>query len=434
MIRYGDSMTSSELKVCVVGQHASMKFGGEASFPWFYFKFLRARGIDAVMVGHSRTRNEVLAAFGDESARLFFVDDTWADRFLYKLGKLLPGDLDSLTLAVFRHYLVQRRQREVIRKLIAEGKVNVIHESSPIAPKQISALQGLGAPLVIGPLSGGMEFPPAFRYRQGVSRVLAERLSRSVSGICNFLVPGKKRAEALLVANQLTKDALPAGCVGKIHMMPEVSVDLTLWKDEKKPTRNDGRLRLIYLGRLVNWKAVDLLIEAFARVNRQVENAVLEILGDGGDRAKLEQQVRDLGIADKVEFAGYVKATDGARRMREADIFVLPSLRECGGVVMLEAMAVGLPVVAANWAGPAVHVTDETGIRVEPDSHEGYVSGLTLIAIGKVWRHGHPKYTCRTDFAIAFIQRVLIPRLMTCLLQIGASKAQAVSSEERIAC
>jgi glycosyltransferase involved in cell wall biosynthesis len=159
-------------------------------------------------------------------------------------------------------------------------------------------------------------------------------------------------------------------------MMPEVSVDLTLWKDQARPARDDGKIKVIYLGRLVNWKAVDLLIEAFAQVARQVANATLQILGDGSDRALLEKQVRDLGIESKVEFAGYVKADEGARRMRDADIFVLPSLRECGGVVMLEAMAVGLPVVTANWAGPAVHVTDETGIRVPPESHKAYVDGL----------------------------------------------------------
>jgi len=159
--------------------------------------------------------------------------------------------------------------------------------------------------------------------------------------------------------------------------MPDISVDLTLWQDQARPARNDGRIKVIYLGRLVNWKAVDLLIEAFAKVVTQVENASLEILGDGNERSNLERQARDLGIADKVEFAGYVNAVEGARRMRDADIFVLPSLRECGGAVMLEAMAVGLPVVAADWAGPAVHVSDDVGIRVGVESHQAYVDGLT---------------------------------------------------------
>jgi glycosyltransferase involved in cell wall biosynthesis len=403
MIPLENVLNVNELKVCVVGQHASMKFGGEASFPWISYKALRSRGVDATMVVHARTRDEVINAFPGDRDRIHFVNDTWADRFLYRVGRLFPGDLDSLTLAVFRHYLVQRRQRKVIRELVRQGKVNIIHETAPIAPKQISALHGLGVPHVIGPLSGGMEFPPAFRYRQGRSRVWTERLSRSVSGICNTLVPGKKKADVLLVANQMTIDALPRGYRGKIIMMPEIAVDLTLWTDQDRPARTDGKIKVIYLGRLVNWKAVDLLIEAFAGVIRQVDNAVLEVLGDGTEKTRLQQQVKDLGLGDKVSFAGYVPPAEGARRMRDADIFVLPSLRECGGVVMLEAMAVGLPCVVANWAGPGVHVTDETGIRVSPDSHKAFVDGMTA-AIVKLAKSPD----LRKQFGEAGKRRVLI--------------------------
>jgi glycosyltransferase involved in cell wall biosynthesis len=57
-------------------------------------------------------------------------------------------------------------------------------------------------------------------------------------------------------------------------------------------------------------------------------------------------------------------------------VFVLPSLREVGGIVLLEAMAVGLPVIAADWGGPAIHVADATGIRVPPASRDGFIRGL----------------------------------------------------------
>ena len=371
-------MTAEQLKVCVVGQHASLQFGGEASAPWFHFKFLRDKGVDAHLVAHVRTRDELRRAFADDfDDRVHLIGDSRVEGWVYWLGQKLPGDLDSLTLTVVRHWLAQRRQRKVIAALVRAGKVNVIHETSPVAPKQISALHGLGVPLVIGPLSGGMTFPPAFKFRQGRSRVWAERVSRAVAGVANVLVPGKRRAAALLVANDLTRDALPGGYRGKVYPMSEISVDRTTWAPRPKPANTDGTVRFVYLGRLVNWKGVDLLIEAFAGVAKQVDNAVLEILGDGSDRAELERQAATLKIANRVTFAGYVKAAVAAERLAAADVFVLPSLRECGGIVVVEAMAVGLPVVAVDWAGPSVHVTDETGVRVSPASRDELVRGMT---------------------------------------------------------
>ena len=62
--------------------------------------------------------------------------------------------------------------------------------------------------------------------------------------------------------------------------------------------------------------------------------------------------------------------------MRRCDVLVLPSLEEAGGAVLLEAMAVGRPVVGANWGGPSYLIDDSCGIRVEPVGRSAYVSGL----------------------------------------------------------
>jgi len=90
----------------------------------------------------------------------------------------------------------------------------------------------------------------------------------------------------------------------------------------------------------------------------------------------LEEMTRNLNLQDRINFAGWVTAADAAVRLRQADVFVMPSLREVGGIVLLEAMAVGLPVIATDWGGPAIHVTDETGIRVPPTTRDGFIQGF----------------------------------------------------------
>ncbi|MEG4535459.1 glycosyltransferase family 4 protein [Microcoleus sp. D2_18a_D3] len=66
-----------------------------------------------------------------------------------------------------------------------------------------------------------------------------------------------------------------------------------------------------------------------------------------------------------------------AIKLKQADALVLPSLRECGGAVVMETMAVGLPVIATNWGGPTDYIDSTCGILVEPTSKEGFVKGLT---------------------------------------------------------
>jgi glycosyltransferase involved in cell wall biosynthesis len=364
-------------KVCVVCQNASFKYGGEAGLPWLLFKFLRRRGVDAHLVAHGRTKPEVLAGFPEDIDRLHFIPETRFDRFLHKCGSYLPGKIDAQTFGTARHIFNQMLQRKIVKRLVEEKGIEIVHEINPVSPKQISAMFGLNVPVVIGPLAGGMLYPPAFSFMDSKAARAVEAFGRATSLVLNFLVPGKLLADALIVANGQGKDALPVGTLGAIHHVPDVGVDLNVWtaRDDAAP-RPSGPVRFVYLGRLADWKGVQFLLPAFKQVLSQMDNVTLDILGSGEDQAKLQSQAGELNFGDKLNFVGWVSAAEGARRLREADVLVLPSLHEVGGIVILEAMAVGLPVIATNWGGPAVHVTDETGIRVNPASKEKFISGL----------------------------------------------------------
>jgi glycosyltransferase involved in cell wall biosynthesis len=82
----------------------------------------------------------------------------------------------------------------------------------------------------------------------------------------------------------------------------------------------------------------------------------------------------DLGIADRVTFTGWLAADAASQRLRAADVFVYPSLREPGGTVVLEAMASGLPSIVADWGGPGEYIADGTGLRVSIESSEASTS------------------------------------------------------------
>jgi len=123
----------------------------------------------------------------------------------------------------------------------------------------------------------------------------------------------------------------------------------------------------LFAGSLVPVKGVAYLIEAWRMVERECQDARLLIVGDGPDRDGLRSAVEQAGVGDSVCFAGRVPNPDVALYMAAADLFVLPSLSEGFPLVVLEAMASGLPVVVSNVTGLAEIVADgENGLLVPP--------------------------------------------------------------------
>lgn len=367
------------LRVLIVAEHASSKFGGEAALPLHYFRFLRRRGVEAWLVVHSRTRDELLEVLGDERGRIEFIPDTGLHRLLFHIGQFLPSRLSYFSLEMISRLSTQFAARRIAKRLIDRHGINVVHQPIPVSPREPSVLFDLGIPVVIGPMNGGMKYPPAFRR---LERPLVHRmidLGRKTSTAINRALPGKLRATVLLVANERTEKALPSGTRGEVMTLVENGVDLTLWGPDDAAQSDEGDsgrpIRFAYVGRLVDWKCVDLLLEAFSRVI-DVVPATLDVYGDGEMRGELEVKAIDLGLEEAATFHGWISQSECARRLRRADGLVLPSMYECGGAVVLEAMASGLPVIATNWGGPADYLDESCGILIDPESRESFVAGL----------------------------------------------------------
>lgn len=117
----------------------------------------------------------------------------------------------------------------------------------------------------------------------------------------------------------------------------------------------------------------------------------MEIVGEGEYRNDLELLAAELKISDRVRFSGWLTQLQCAQRMAESDIFILPSLYECGGAVILEAMAMKLPVIATKWGGPTDYLDDNCGILIEPDSQEIFVKKIaqSIVKLSKSYELRH---------------------------------------------
>lgn len=373
-------------RVLIAAENASARFGGEAALPLHYFRVLLARGAPVWLVVHERTRAELEKAFPQAMDRVRFIPDTWAHKALWRLGRRLPARLAYLTTEFLMRLITQMLQRRIVRQLVKAQRIDVVHQPTPVSPREPSMLFGFGVPVVIGPMNGGMDYPEAFRARFQSPWVMhLERITRHTAAVLNWLMPGKRQAARLLVANERTRRALPAGVCPQVEQLVENGVDLRLWaSDHPRQTlpRHHGALRLVFMGRLVDWKAVDLLLSAFAIARQHVPVSLL-IIGDGPERSALEAQARGLGMLGaepwgdgQVHFAGWQPQQACADWLHASDVLLLTSLLECGGAVVLEAMSMGLPVIASDWGGPADYLDVSCGILVRPDSAQDFPQSI----------------------------------------------------------
>ena len=118
------------MRICIVAEHASERFGGEAFLPLHYFRLLRSRGIDTWLVVHSRTQNELTALFPHEIDRIHFVPDLWVHKLIHRLSNLLPRRLSVATLGLLNQLITQYCQRPVVRQLVRTQSIDCRMESA----------------------------------------------------------------------------------------------------------------------------------------------------------------------------------------------------------------------------------------------------------------------------------------------------------------
>ncbi len=175
------------------------------------------------------------------------------------------------------------------------------------------------------------------------------------------------RAQAILPVSHDLGGAIKDyyGIKKRIHVVPNV-VNTEVFHPSAFPAKptNRGKKKMLLVAVLQPRKGIPDLLKALKQISSQRQDFVLDVVGDGPNRSEYEQLAKDLGLNNMVKFHG--RQAEIVEFIRECDFFVLPSLYENFGVVYIEAMACGKPVIATNAGGPREIVNDDVGILVPP--------------------------------------------------------------------
>lgn len=263
------------------------------------------------------------------------------------------------------YYLWQIQAYFVGRSLHQQLKFDLTQHATYVKFWSPSFLSLLPVPFIWGPVGGGEAAPKAF-WQDFSFRAKTYETLRDIAQRIGEQDPFTRlTAQRSLLAHGTTEDTaqrLRKLGARNVQVFSEAGLS-QLERDRLAllPIHNRLPVRFISTGRLLHWKGFHLSVQAFLQAN--IPDAEYWILGDGPERERL-QAIVDCHGSDHVKFWGKVPRHEVLQKLEACHILVHPSLHDSGGWTCLEAMAAGRPVICLNLGGPAVQVTEETGIKV----------------------------------------------------------------------
>jgi glycosyltransferase involved in cell wall biosynthesis len=358
----------SDLLVILIAPNVGEQMGGEAIKALQIFREIKRIHPRTIQITHERCRAELSGRL--HLPDVHYVNDTFISVLLWKT-KLFHMLLDP--------WFCRRAIR--MAEHIAEGprlvgNSIVIHQSlpnSPVMPRFVSDRH----PNVFGPVNGNIYYPPIFRKYESLSASFRRIFHMKAQLINRLLFHGLRRANAVLYAGGArTRNSLvAAGC--HEHILFD-SVDCGIADsilNRKRIGHSGINLRFVHYGRLVFHKGTSLAIESLTKTTLPV---CLDIVGSGPELDRCKELVATLGLEERVKFVDWFTShQDLINNLSKYRGVVLPSIEDANGIVVQEAMALGLPPICLDWGGPQLLVEDKvSGYLVSPNSMSAITSDI----------------------------------------------------------
>jgi glycosyltransferase involved in cell wall biosynthesis len=339
--------------------------GSEPGVGWNWATHLAARGMEVhVLVAK---RNQEAIETGLKSNPIENLHFTYIP---------VPYDWAKKTEAL--HYICwQFAALKAARELASQFEFHVAHHVTYASVHVPSQLWRLGIPVVFGPVGGGQTAPasmlPYFgaeKYRERLRSFLTKSLRFSP-----FHRQSLKRMSFVLVANRDTLNVVQSLGCKNTSLMCDTAIPTNYFAERPRNfEERSGPLRLLWVGRMLTRKALPLALDALKAVDK---NVTLTIAGDGLDPDVVDQMVADRNLQRRVFWKrSRLTWTELRTAYAEHDAMLFTSLRDSFGSQVLEAMAVGVPIITLDLHGTRDFVPDAASLKVSVSTPEETVRNL----------------------------------------------------------
>jgi len=343
-------------RVLLVAYQCAPDRGSVSNIGWFWHQHLLPHA-DLHLITHIRNQ-QFLKPLLKPGDKVTYIDTEAIAGPVYKvLSRWLKRSQHALFLfAQFDFLLFGRKFMKWCRQNNVVEDFDVLHMVTPVSAVAPHRFGRIGLPLLVGPFNSGIPTPSGYPDILKAERPWVYKL-RGMGRILTTLMGSYKGVDVVFSASRANDEALGPKLAPKIKHLCENGVLQVAEVVPAFPPTN--RLELLFLGRLIATKGLPMLFNAMARI--ESPNIRLRIVGSGPEEPYLKDLAEALDLSDVVEFCGQQPYDRVPHYIRECHVNILPSVRESGGGVILEAMAEGRPTIALNHGGPAEYITPECG-------------------------------------------------------------------------
>lgn len=367
-------------RILIIAYSCEPKKGSESSVGWNWVKQI-TKYSQAWVITRTSNKKLIETALSEKDRKtvhfIYFDLPKWL-RFWKK------GEMSIRIYYLVWQFLVYFMSKRLIKKM----RFDIVHHLTFSMDWMPAFASFLPTPFVWGPIGGSCkDFPVRFLREIGLRNCLYE-LFRCLFLFWNSQLDplvnlSKKRANILLLSSKGDLNYYSEHLKKKIRLMLNIGIS----EDELpkiKIERSKDKFLIFSSGRLVHWKGHTISLKAFSKFAKEFPNAEFHIGGKGRELRRLKKLAKRLDLEEKVTFLDFLPSReDVLKKISESNVFLLPTLRDGPLVGLLEAIAVGTPIISTDIPGQADILTEECGISIKRDTPEQMINDI-FIALKKL--------------------------------------------------